>query len=64
MREVGEDPTEELGVPADKFRDELKKYADEDLPADAQRGDQSENEDYGSLIEDEDDDGTLPANES
>jgi hypothetical protein len=64
MREVGEDMAEEIGVPADKLRDELKKLVSDDLPADAQRGDQAEHDDYGSLIEDEDDDGTLRANES
>lgn len=56
MREVNEDVAEELGVPADKLRDELNKYVDDDLPADAQRGDQAEHDDRTSFIEDEDDD--------
>lgn len=35
MDELGDDPTKELGVPADKFAEELdKEYDDEDEPRD------------------------------
>ena len=56
MDEMGDDPTEELGVPADKFKDELDKTLADDSEFDAEDDDIDMHDDEREFIEDLDSD--------
>jgi len=55
MREETDDPTEDFGVPAGEFGDELDKEEDDDPEADELGNDQDIHDDESSRIEDLDD---------
>lgn len=64
MNDLTENAADEIGIPEQELSDELKKYTGGEEPTSDSDVDGDELEDRGSLIEDEDDeDGTLPANE-